>query len=194
MTKQTTVLWMWLNFEYLGSWMQGDSACAADLKHRTDVVVGRFSSLWCIWKDAGFPHRMMARLYKVGVQSTNVWMSGTNAWMSAVITGHSAHKAASSPSFDIMEAIKTHWWRWLGHILRMSEDRHVRPARLATSPQCPLYDYSARLGCSIWESSHIAMLWMAGKTNGVAALIFFFPLLPCGVGSKSLGSFFHFCF
>ena len=72
---------------------------------------------------------MKARLYEAAVQSTMThgcegWhfdettqrtLNGTNSWMSAVLTGRSAHEEASSPSFDVVEAIKTCRWRWLGN-------------------------------------------------------------------------------
>ena len=87
-----------LNFEYVVSRAQCDGACAAHLKHCTEVAVERFTSLWCIWKNA------------------------------------------SSPSFDVLEAVKTRRWRWPGHILRMNEDRFMRRTQIATSQQCPPYD------------------------------------------------------
>ena len=58
------------NFVDLGSGVQCDGACAVDMKHRTYVEVGRFASLRCIWKEAGFPHSMKARLFKIAIQST----------------------------------------------------------------------------------------------------------------------------
>ena len=99
----------WINFKYLGSRVQDDGDCAADVKHRTVGAIGRFTSLWCIWTDVGLPRSMEARLYKVVVQSTIThgfegWyfdeiaqrtLHGTNAWMSAFITSRSAHEEAS---------------------------------------------------------------------------------------------------
>lgn len=57
-----------------------------------------------------------------------------------LITGRWANREASSLSFDAVEAAKTHKWESLGHILKMSEDRLVRRALLATSKQGSSYD------------------------------------------------------
>ena len=47
---------------YLGLRAQGDGAYATDMKYRTDVAVGRFTPLWCTWKDSGLQRNMKARL------------------------------------------------------------------------------------------------------------------------------------
>ena len=47
------------------------------------------------------------------------------------ITGRSYQEEATTPSYDLMTAVRTRMHHWLGHILRMPADRLVRRAVLA---------------------------------------------------------------
>ena len=57
-------------------------------------------------------------------------INGANARLISRITGKSAHAEASprSRTFDILNAIRKRKYEWLGHILRMDDERLVKHA------------------------------------------------------------------
>ena len=57
-------------------------------------------------------------------------INGVNSQMVSVITGKTQHEEAKegSKSFDLLRAIRARRLAWLGHILRMDEDRLLAKA------------------------------------------------------------------
>ena len=53
------------------------------------------------------------------------------SWQLHRITGRSYREEATTPSYDLLTAVRTRRHQWLGHILRMPANRLVRRAVLA---------------------------------------------------------------
>ena len=131
-----------LTFDYLGCRVSGDGDERADVDHRMNIAQSRFSGLWNIWND----HRLLTQakidLYVQAVCST--FTHGSEAWtltppiMRSVngfnsrclhrISGRSYRDEATTPRFNLPRAIRQRRMRWLGHILRMPDNRLVRRA------------------------------------------------------------------
>ena len=58
-------------------------------------------------------------------------LNGFNSRQLHRITGRSYRDEATKPSYDLLTAVRTRRYHWLGHILRMPADRLVRRAVLA---------------------------------------------------------------
>ena len=94
-----------------------------------------------IWSARTTPLKLKLRIYKTGVCSrltygSEAWrldtkacalLNGANSQMMARITNKSAHEEASSATrtFDIVSWIRARRLQWVGHILRMDQDRLV---------------------------------------------------------------------
>ena len=89
------------------------------------------------------------RLYAASVCSTlthdsEAWMltpralamlNGFNSRQLHRITGRSYRDEATTPSYDLLKAVRTRRHQWLGHILRMPSDRLLRREVLALGQQ-----------------------------------------------------------
>ena len=53
-------------------------------------------------------------------------VNGVNSKMLSLITKRSIHEEARTPTFDVVEFIKARRWEYLGHILRMDQNRALR--------------------------------------------------------------------
>ena len=62
-------------------------------------------------------------------------VNGVNSKMLAQITRRTIHEEARSPSVNAIHIILKRRWEYLGHILRLDEDRAVRRYLLELSPQ-----------------------------------------------------------
>ncbi len=58
-------------------------------------------------------------------------LNGFNSRQLHRITGRSYCDEATTPSYDLLKAVRTRRHQWLGHILRMPSDRLLRCAVLA---------------------------------------------------------------
>ena len=58
-------------------------------------------------------------------------LNGFNSRQLHRITGRSYQEEATTPSYDLLTAVRTRRHHWLGHILRMPANRLVRRAVLA---------------------------------------------------------------
>ena len=133
------------SFVYLGSKLQSDGDCKADVKHRMDIAQDAFSSLFKLWNDHRLPLSMKLRLYRTAVCSTlnhacEAWdfteevrryINGFNSRCLHVITKRSYRETAMSPEYDLVLAIRKRRLRFLGHILRMNKDRLLRRTLVA---------------------------------------------------------------
>ena len=113
------------------------------MRHRIAIAGERSRSLDYLWRDNRLPRSLKLRLYAASVCSTlthgsEAWMLtpralatlyGFNSRQLPRITGRSYQEEATTPSYDLLTAVRTHYW--LGHIPRMPADRLVRRAVLA---------------------------------------------------------------
>ena len=65
-------------------------------------------------------------------------LNGFNSRQLHRITGRSYRDEATTPSYDLLKAVRTRRHQWLGHILRMPSDRLLRRAVLALGQQTAL--------------------------------------------------------
>ena len=142
-----------LTFDYLGCRLSGDGDDTADMYQRMNIASARFSSLNHIWNDSRLQRRVKMDLYKKSVVS--VFSHGSEAWtmttktLRAVngfnsrclhrITGRSYRMEATDPSFDLVRALRQRRMRWLGHIMRMPEERLLRRTVLMHAGDGPPY-------------------------------------------------------
>ena len=61
-------------------------------------------------------------------------LNGVNSKMLAMITRKTIHEEASTPSFDTISHVLSRRRSYLGHVLRMEENRAVRRFLLELSP------------------------------------------------------------
>ena len=125
------------------------------------VAQSRFSELSNIWKDARLPQPMKIRLYRLSVCSTfthgcEAWtltppilrnLNGFNSRCLHRITGRSYREEALSPTFDLTAAVRSRRMRWLGHILRMPEDRLLHQTVRELAADGPPY----QAGCLLMD-------------------------------------------
>lgn len=133
------------DFTYLGHFFQadGDSTRAVDI--RIGKASARFTQLRNIWDSSVLSKRLKLQLYKSAVISTlshchEVWkldkrimkkIGGWNARCLSIITGNEIRDERIRPSVDVIKDMRMSRLRWLGHILRLDEDRLLRKVVLA---------------------------------------------------------------
>ena len=142
-----------LGFDYLGCRLCGDGDDSADMYQRMNIATARFFSLNNIWKDTRLPRSVKLDLYRKSV--CTVFAHGSEAWKltppirRAVngfnsrclhrITGRSYRMEATNPTFHLVRALEQRRMRWLGHILRMPEERLLRRTVLEAAGDGPPY-------------------------------------------------------
>ena len=132
-------------FIYLGSLIQCDGDDMADVTHRMNIAQSVFSALSHIWNDHRLPQSMKIRLYILAVCSTMThacesWdlsasvcrkINGFNSRCLHIITGKDYRETATNPVFNLLLSVRKRRLRYLGHVLRMSNDRLVKKTLLA---------------------------------------------------------------
>ena len=130
---------------YLGSCFQSDGDDSADVNHRMNVAQSCFSDLYQLWRDNRLPTSMKIRLYRSAVCSSfthacEAWdlnesilktINGFNSRCLSVITKGDVHELARDPPFHLVLTIRKRRLRYLGHILRMEQDRLVKRTLIA---------------------------------------------------------------
>ena len=132
-------------FDYLGCRFTSDGDDAADMRHRMAIAGESSRGLNYPWCDNRLPRSLKLRLYAASVCSTithgsEAWMlmpralamlNGFNSRQLHRIAGRSYRKEATTPSYDLLTAVRTRRLHSLGHILRVPADRLVHHAVLA---------------------------------------------------------------
>ena len=108
------------------------------------MAKSRFGKMRHIWKCKSLHIRLRLRLYVSSVCSiltygSEAWniteevrrkINGANSVMLSVITGNTPRQeaVATTCSFNLVRAIRARRLQWLGHILRLDEDRILQRA------------------------------------------------------------------
>ena len=135
-------------FTYLGTEISGDGNSEITAQHRCNVAIGKFNEHRSILTSTKLPIQMRLRLYTVLVVSTMIYgssawffttgvkrkVNGVNSKLLAQITKRTIHEEAKYPSVNVVELIEDRRWNYLGHILRLDEQRALRRYLLELSP------------------------------------------------------------
>ena len=129
---------------YLGSIFEAGGGQMADVERRVAMAATRFGQMRHIWKTRSLHLRLRLRLYIASVCSmmtygSEAWymndevqrkINGANSRMVSVITGNTQRQEATEATctFNLVRAIRARRLQWLGHILRMDEDRLLHKA------------------------------------------------------------------
>ena len=127
-------------FKYLGYHFQADGDRRHAVTVRMAIASSRFSECRKVWKSAAVNMKAKLRLFDSGVVSVlayacEVWMMdadlqrslrGWCARLVSQITGRSIRDECVDPSFPLIERVRARRLRWLGHVLRSSEQHLVR--------------------------------------------------------------------
>ena len=133
----------WL-FKYLGAMFEAGGGQLADVRRRTAMAKQRFGKMRHLWSSKALHLRLRLRLYIASVCSimtygSEAWnltkevkkkLNGANSQMLSAITGKSYREEAveATCSFNLLRAIRARRLQWLGHILRLDEDRLLQRA------------------------------------------------------------------
>ena len=136
-------------FVYLGTEIAGDGDQEVTVKHRCDISWGRFGEYRQVLTTTKLPIKMRTGLFASLVGSTMTY--GAEAWfltkrikqqtngvaskMLSMMTRRSIHQEAKQPTHNVIADILKRRWDYLGHILRMPEERILRKFVLELQPQ-----------------------------------------------------------
>ena len=128
--------------KYLGSIFEAGGSQMTDVRARIAMTQTRFGKLGHIWHDNDLHRGLKLRLYKTCVcniltYGSEAWtlstsitraLNGANTLMMAAITGNNPHQEASAKTrtFGIVMWIRAWRLQWLGHILRMGDERLLK--------------------------------------------------------------------
>ena len=130
-------------FKYLGAIFSANGDQTYDIKRRISLAMTRMGQLRHVFNSKiGFGLKM--RVYKTAICSlftygSEAWtmnkqakamLNGANARCLSRFTGKDAHQEASvrTRSYDLVTAVMLRRRKWLGHILRMGDERLVKLA------------------------------------------------------------------
>ena len=136
------------SFIYLGSEMASDGNPEVTVTHRINVAWGRYGDYRKTLMSTKLPIDMRVRLYRSLIVSTmtygaEAWLvteavhkklNGVNSKMLALITRRTIHEEAREPSYDTVEYVRNRRHDFLGHVLRMDENRALWRFLLELSP------------------------------------------------------------
>ena len=141
-------------------------ACLTDdVSIWTDIAWGRFADYRPVLTSTKLDVSLRLRLFVAIVGSTmlhgsSAWfavdqvkrmINGVNSKLTSQITKRTIHQEAKHPSYDIISAMLQRRWSYLGHILRMDEDRTVRRFLLKLSPTCAPFTAGADAIRDCWR-------------------------------------------
>jgi len=137
------------DFTYLGHFFQADGDVIRAVEIRLGKAWTKFTQLRNIWDSSILSRWRKLDLYQSGVLSTlthchEVWrlnkqvmkmLGGFNAKCLSVITGKSIRDERVQPSVDLIRLLRVRRLRWLGHILRLDDERLLRRTMMASMQQ-----------------------------------------------------------
>ena len=129
--------------KYLGSMFEAGGDQIHDVRTRIARAKQRFGKMRHIWANKELHQNLRMRLYKSSVCSiltygSEAWrlttdvraaLNGANASMVSVITGNTIREESTDGKlFDLVKWIRARRLQWLGHILRMTQERTIKQA------------------------------------------------------------------
>ena len=131
-------------FKYLGSIYAADGSQIHDVKRRVALAMSRCGALNQVFNSKDLNLTLKIDIYRSAVTSlltygSEAWnlnpsvtakLNGANARCLSRITGKSAHVEASrsTRTYDLVAAIRRRRFKWLGHLLRLPDERLVKLA------------------------------------------------------------------
>ena len=131
-------------FKYLGSIFRADGSQIPDILARIAMATTTAGKMRQIWASKSIPFALKLRIYKTGVCSRLVYgsegwllnakacamLNGANSRLITRITNKSVREEVSrrTRTFDIVQWIRARRLQWVGHILRMDDQRLVKQA------------------------------------------------------------------
>ena len=127
-------------FNYLGAETASDGDASIPVKHRCDVAWGHFNQYRKTLTSAKLSVKNRTRLYiqlivMTMTHGSEAWVLNTkvkkminsvNSKMLSQITKRSIHEEAKHPTFNVINHIKARRFEYLGHILRLDNDRTLK--------------------------------------------------------------------
>ena len=129
--------------KYLGSIFEAGGDQMPDVRSRIARAKQRFGKMRHIWGNKELHKNLRMRLYKSSVCSiltygSEAWrltptvcaaLNGANSSTVSKITGRTIREEATAgKTFDLIRWIRARKLQWLGHILRMGEERKLKRA------------------------------------------------------------------
>jgi hypothetical protein len=131
-------------FTYLGSVLSVEDGAAADIKYRLAKARNAYSSLNNVWKSRKYSLSLKLKIYNSNVKS--ILLYGSETWrvvrtdFNKLNTFHTKNMRklcgifwpntisnvdlyARTNSISMEDEIKMKRWRWLGHVIRMNDDK-----------------------------------------------------------------------
>uniref|UniRef100_H3B4N3 Reverse transcriptase domain-containing protein n=1 Tax=Latimeria chalumnae TaxID=7897 RepID=H3B4N3_LATCH len=139
-------------FNYLGSILAADGDIEIEIQRRIGLVTNAFNTLLNIWKSKKIKTKTKLKLYKSNIRLVLLHAAGswrTNKKLESRLHGFKSRclrrilnikylmlKSETSPTQidDVKTEIQRRRWCWIGHLLRMSNKRHLKHA-LTWTPQ-----------------------------------------------------------
>ena len=136
------------SFVYLGGEIARDGDQEVTVKHRCDIAWGRFGEYRRTWTTTKLSVNLRVRLFTTLIVSTmtygsSAWLfttdiqrkiNGVSSKMLSQITKRTIHQEAKYPTLNVVKQILKRRWNYLGHILRLNENRALRRYLLELSP------------------------------------------------------------
>ena len=166
-------------FNYLGADVPGDGDVEIPVKHRCDVAWGSFGEYRKTLLSTKLPVPMRIRLYKQLVVTTmtyscEAWsmvlknkkrLNNVNSKMLSLITKRSIHDEAKRPTFNITKHILSQRFEYLGHILRLENDRTLKRILIDLSPNEAPFAEGSLLGESPFHTVEEMLEAAADRRN-----------------------------
>ena len=139
------------HFIYLGHFFQADGDPSRAIEVRKAKAWSRFTKLRHLWDSSIISRKTKIQLYQSAVIATlshchEAWilddktratLGGFNAQCLSIITGRNQRTERVHPTWDLIKTLRTRRLRWLGHILRLDEDRLLRKVVIAMEKPYP---------------------------------------------------------
>ena len=171
------------SFTYLGAATPADGNHEVPVQHRINIAWGAFNDHRKSLTTAKLPTALRTSLYRAVVVSTmaygsEAWMftdqmrrkvNGINSKMLSQITRRTIHEEARSPAFNTVEHVLSRRWEYLGHILRLDENRALKQIAINIAPDFPyqegslLSDTSFRSIAETKEAAQDRAKWREGQ-------------------------------